>query len=195
VSATGRGTKRKRHDAYGTPPWCVWRLLEAVDLPAGRWIEPCAGDGAIIRAVDSKRSDVRWSAVEIRENMVPRLEATGAIVQCRDFLGIDFVDEADVIISNPPYAMAEQVIRKSVELAPIVAMLLRINFLASIERRDWLAEFMPDVFVLPNRPSFTGGPTDATEYAWMLWERDAKRARGLVTILGLTSKEEKKLRV
>jgi hypothetical protein len=23
--------------------------------------------------------------------------------------------------------------------------------------------------VLPKRPSFTGGGTDATEYAWMVW--------------------------
>ena len=48
MSATNRGAVRNEHDFYPTPAWCVHRLLEAVPLPAGRWLEPCVGDGAKI---------------------------------------------------------------------------------------------------------------------------------------------------
>ena len=46
---------RRDRDYYPTPSWCVRALLETVDLPTGTWLEPTAGDGAIIRAVDEYR--------------------------------------------------------------------------------------------------------------------------------------------
>lgn len=36
-------------------------------------------------------------------------------------------------------------------------------------RADFHRRHPSDVFVLPRRPSFTGGGTDATEYAWFVW--------------------------
>jgi hypothetical protein len=52
VSATKRGSGvRTPDDAYETPAWCVQRLLEKLQLPGGNWLEPGAGDGAIIKAV------------------------------------------------------------------------------------------------------------------------------------------------
>lgn len=46
---------------------------------------------------------------------------------------------------------------------------LRLNFLGSKKRCKWLQADMPDVYVLPNRPDFTGDGGDATEYAWFVW--------------------------
>jgi len=77
MSATGRGRERDEHDFYETPAWCVHRLLEAVpQLPGGAWLEPCAGKGAIIRAVNEVRKDpIHWTAVEIdpshRDDLCP----------------------------------------------------------------------------------------------------------------------------
>lgn len=64
MSATGRSDVRRLDDFYATPAWCVRRLLEGVNPPGGLWLEPCAGDGAIIRAVEEMRADVKWHAVE-----------------------------------------------------------------------------------------------------------------------------------
>src|SRR6185312_5530279 len=75
VSAAGRGAARIEPDGDGTPAWCVHRLLEHCDLPAGRWLEPCAGEGAVIRAVSEVRRDVTWSAIDLRpecESMLRR---------------------------------------------------------------------------------------------------------------------------
>lgn len=204
MSATNRGTERKRHDAYETPPWAVWRLLDAIDLPGGNWLEPCAGTGEIIRAVNNRRDDVRWTAIEIRECCQQKLEASGIErVEMGDFFelpqwrnGVSPVCHIEVVLTNPPFSLAERFVRQSMMLAPVVAMLLRLNWLAG-PRAEWLRESMPDVFVLPNRPSFTGGGTDATEYCWAVFERDAchGRSRGLVQVLADTSQQERKVRL
>lgn len=32
----------------------------------------------------------------------------------------------------------------------------------------------PDIYVLPNRPSFSGKGTDSIEYAWFVWRKENK---------------------
>lgn len=182
MSAANRGATRSPADYYPTPAWCVHRLLEAgvpglgepfkLDLTA--WFDPCAGDGAIIRAVNSMRPHPTWMANEIRPECVNSLLDTGAVRVTRsDFLE-DHVPwpKADVIITNPPYSLAVEFIEKSIFKirANVIAMLLRLNFLASADRIElWKTIGIPDIFVLPNRPDFSGGGGDACEYAWFVW--------------------------
>lgn len=40
----------------------------------------------------------------------------------------------------------------------------------------------PDVYVLPQRPSFTGKGTDSTSYAWFVWT-SAEKTEGKLQIL------------
>jgi hypothetical protein len=198
MSATNRGAIRKANDGYATPGWCVDRLLERVALPGGHWIEPCAGHGAIINRVESQRNDVEWSAIEIRPEHLRRLEE----YRCRalrigNFLELASKEHAafwpryDVAITNPPYHFAKQFVQACLPMAKVVAMLLRVNLLASEERQPWLTRSMPDVYVLPNRPDFTGGGGDATEYAWMLFYPGDRR-RGSVEVLDITPAAERK---
>ena len=81
----------------------------------------------------------------------------------------------DVALGNPPFNLALEVIQHAMTMSSIVCMLLRINFLASQKRAAWMRENTPSIYVLPRRPSFTGGKTDATEYAWFLWDRKPAR--------------------
>lgn len=197
MSATGRGAERRADDFYATPAWCVRRLLERLALPAGNWLEPCAGDGAIIRAVG--RQDVTWTAVELRH------EARGRLVEVVDstevFVGFDFVGgdfggtEFAAVITNPPFSLALPFIEHALELAPWVVMLLRLNFLASAGRAEFFREQAPDVYVLPNRPSFTDdGRTDATEYAWFVWPPERGRRAGRLEVLAETPASERRAR-
>ena len=165
MSATNRGGVRQPHDNYGTPPWCVHRLLEACPLPGGVWLEPCAGEGAIIRAVNEARPenahtiDLAWHACDVRDECASPLAdligAPSAVTIC-SYLAQPF-EGADVIITNPPFGISFEIAQKAVSEASCVALLLRLNWLGSGERSGrsaWLRKHTPDVYVLPNRPEF-----------------------------------------
>lgn len=175
MSSTNRGGERREDDVYITPAWAVRALLADVEISGGWWLEPCAGDGAIIQAVATCRTDVEWSAFELRSECGPALlesPRTHGVVVGYDFLA-DFVPgrHYDAIVTNPPYSLAEEFIRACLPLADVVVMLLRLNFLGSMKRAAFLREYAPSVYVLPKRPSFVGGKTDSCEYAWFVWRK------------------------
>ncbi len=221
MSATGRGAERREHDFYASPAWCVDRLLDRVSLPPGRWLEPAVGDGAIVRAVNAWFSEgasmdyatgrepswpngPMWDTMDIRPDCgVGQFSHERHLTADFTWMGGVAWREAwseghhaqnlwDVIITNPPYAQALDFVRQSLKLAPVVAMLLRLNWLAGAERHAFLTEHPPDVYVLPNRPSFTGEGTDATDYAWMVWRTASSMwSPPKWELLDLTPKEER----
>jgi hypothetical protein len=166
----------------------VKRLTEAVRLPAGEWLEPCAGDGAIIRAINIP--GVTWDAIEIRKRPMQSLEKIDkvAAVNCN---ALEFLQDNtlsyNVAISNPPFSLAQEFIDICRIRARHVVMLLRLNYLSSEKRHEFMSRTRPDVYVLPNRPSFVGGgKTDSIEYAWFHWHEGST---GKLRILALTTKE------
>ena len=181
MSSTNRGAKRNESDFYATPAWCVQNLLKAVNLPGGQWLEPAAGDGAIIRAVN--RPDVKWDAWEIRSEEKTFL-APLADVHIGDFTQalLPTSYRYAVAITNPPFSLAQEFIEKAMYCADHVVMLLRLNYLASKKRYDFMSKNTPDVYVLPTRPSFTNGGTDSIEYAWFVW-KSGQRNEGIIKIL------------
>jgi hypothetical protein len=212
VSATNRGAERISNDAYPTPSWCVRRLLDACPLQYGVWLEPCAGDGAIIDAVESvedenqekhgRRGRILWHGCEIR----PEVQSHPSCVSWHmgSYLDQPF-EGADVIITNPPFDLSFEIAQKAITEAPAVALLLRLNWLGSGTRSGrsaWLRKYTPDVYVLPNRPSFVQNAkgawaTDATEYAWFVWGHREAMARGgihrepILRVLAETPKAER----
>lgn len=194
MSSTNRGGKRSPADFYPTPSWCVVRALEEMALPGGTWLEPCAGDGAIIRAVRHVRRDISWHAVEVRDSCRPVLEELthpDDRVYCSDFFEWRPSQRFDVLFTNPPYSLAEQFLERGLSIASNVVLLLRLNFLASARRADIMRKHAPDVYVLPNRPSFSGQGTDSVEYAWFHWPPQP-RARGVITVLPSSNADERR---
>ena len=194
---------------YPTPAWLVDRLLEAVDLPGGHWLEPSAGDGAIIRAVNARRQDVQWTAVELRPMrsalLCAAVDATGKtpaeaykppiVHSPQDFLTLPLSPKTveitrfafDVAIGNPPYSLAREFIDRCLCLAAVVVFPLRLNFLGSEARADWFRKIgMPDVFVTPNRPDYSGNGGDSCEYSWMLWNQVQPARAAQVRLLATT---------
>lgn len=195
MSATNRGAERVPHDNYATPAWCVHRLLERLSLPVeGRWLEPCAGSGAIIEAVAERLPTVTWNAVELRQECAPALQAlerAGRIVSppmlCDFRQAAQVLGSYEVIFTNPPFTLAREFLEICLPMAKHVVFLLRLNYLASESRATLFRKFPPDVYVLPNRPSFDGtGATDATDYAWFVWGPKRRRRRGKLCVLDPT---------
>lgn len=184
LSATNRGAARSEADYYPTPAWCVQRLLDHVELPKGRWLEPSAGEGHILRAVHSIHPRLRIDAVELRATCRGLLELDATCITIGDFLQIPPVFPAyAVALGNPPFLLAQEFIEHSLRSAGQVVFLLRLSFLESQKREAFFTRVgVPDVFVLPERPSFTGEGTDSCAYAWMRWIR-GKKQESRVSIL------------
>ncbi len=207
MSAKNRKKRSKPKEDYFTPAWTVRRLLEHVQLPAGRWLEPMAGEGHIIRAVrDKYREYADFSAVELQAKYVPALRKSGASVVhhgdlfrfARHYPWRRSHTRVDVVISNPAFSLAGRLVRELWKLEPdYIAMLLRLNWLGSADRVEFLHQCMPDVYVLPDRPGFEQefGKTDATEYAWMVWRPRrviCQRVDGRIRVLNPTSLGERR---
>lgn len=195
MSSTNRGGQRSPADYYPTPHWCVKRLMEETELPPGEWLEPCVGHGSIVSACDTTRSDVVWTGVDLRAEFESHLRSQGLSFP---FHEADFTTWSqpacarfDVVITNPPYSIAQSVIARAFELAPNVVMLLRLNYLASETRSALMRAHPPDVYVLPNRPSFSGSGTDSIEYAWFIWTPNKARLSGSVRVLRPTPRGER----
>lgn len=202
MSSAGRGIRRGGpDDVYSTAPWCVDRLLEAWTPSGGLWLEPGAGSGAIIRAVNARRSDVTWHAVETRATCRPELEALGATVTIADFLAEDRPEwsACSVVIGNPPFHSAFEFVERSLAVAPDaeVCLLLRLAFMASESRCSFLRANPPSVYVLPNRPSFTpDGKTDSADYGWFVFGDVSRKfgpgGWGELRVLASTPKEQRR---
>lgn len=97
-----------------------------------------------------------------------------------DFLKSDFKPSGD-IITNPPYKLADDFVRKALEAVKIgkkVILYLKVNYLASQKRRDLFAAYPPKVvYVLSKRYScakngeFEKYGNGAVDYCWFVWEK------------------------
>lgn len=181
MSAKGRGKESTPFDYYPTPAWCVDRLLDdcGADLFAQAFevLEPTVGDGAIVRACQAWHERHRyprrweWSGVELRRGAVAEGTDLARLVEGVDFRSWDPAGcTFDLAIGNPPFALAESIVRRALSLSSRVAMLLRVGFLGSEERiAFWREHGEVALRVLPNRPSFDGEGTDSSTYAWFVW--------------------------
>lgn len=153
------------HDFFPTPPGVTRAFVEACPLPDGLWCEPAVGDGAIISAVGAREA---WATFDIRDVPAPALSSYHE--PCSDFLQLDETLRFDVIITNPPFSLAEEFVRKALKHADHVVMLLRLAFLESRRRELFHADHPSDVYVLSRRPSFmANGATDSCAYGWFVW--------------------------
>lgn len=208
MNRTGRGKRKNVLENYETPGWAVHRLLEKIEMGVhpscarnARWLEPCAGGGNIIRAVNEcwgKNAKINWTAIEAHPHNVRRLQK---IIPPERVIQGNYFDQKirrgySVIISNPAFTIAYEVIQKSLLYSDYVIMLLRLDWLSTTKRHDFIYSHVPDVYVLPNRPSYTGdGNTDSSEYGWFVWppkKKPSHRFAGKIKILELTDKKTRK---
>jgi hypothetical protein len=171
VSQRISGYPRQPLEHYATPPWCV-------QIVARHLREQCK---SIWAPADSEASPL----VQIL-----RAEGFDVVASCTPFLAHRTPphDRVDGIITNPPFGrggqLASQFIAHAIALAPIVAMLLRIDFDSAKTRehlfRDCRA-FAHKIVLLDRVVWFeregAAGPSE--NHCWMLWNA---RHRGPPTI-------------
>jgi len=176
MSSTNRGATRCVADFYRTPSNTINIFLEHFKLLEGPVLEICAGDGAIVKEL-RKRTDWAIIANEIRTEENDNLRKSGAnFVMNFDAKKLRAKDlepyEPTTIITNPPFSLAQEILENCFKEFPHaeIIMLLRLNFLGSQKRKTfWEQHPVTQLYVLSQRPSFTGKGTDSIEYAWFVW--------------------------
>lgn len=178
-------TKRSPYDFYPTPKDAFDRFWQA---DKENWkdnsivLEPCAGDGNIISYLKEVCPKLRIVANELDKTHENKLNNSGA----DNIVFFDFLNKKpsyyDVIITNPPFSLAQEFIETSLKQANRVIMLLRLNFLGSQKRKPFWDKYPPSrIYVLSKRPSFTGNGTDSQDYAWFVWD-NAKYDQQIVVV-------------
>lgn len=166
--------KRRELDFYPTPANVTVALIEfllekyALIPIKGVW-EPACGDGAMSKVIESYEflsvfsSDLRYTSY-----------GTGGV----DYLKTAIPDGIQAVITNPPFNLSAEFIKKATSEAKLVCMLLKSQYWHARNRYELFKE-NPPAYVLPLtwRPDFLehekkpgekkGAPT--MEVAWSVW--------------------------
>ena len=203
MSSTNRGYDRHVTDYYVTPKEAVKAFLsewfsdlngEFNDDYSGvanrpdktRWLDPCAGGdekhGMSYPDVIKKEFEpMVLDTVDIREDSLAEFK--------EDYLLWDKgKNKYDVIITNPPFYKAIEIIKKAledVEEGGYVVMLLRLNFFGSNQRFPFFQEHLPKwVYVHHRTFSFTDdGKTDSIEYMHAVWQKGEDPAFTMLKVI------------
>jgi hypothetical protein len=169
----------RKNDLYETPPCATRALIPFLDKDQVIW-EPACGPGAIVR--------------ELRD--------AGFVVHATDLVdyglegawgGVDFLMERpdrrrrwEVIVTNPPFKLADQFTRHALDLASTVWIFQRLNWLEGVKRADLMDRHLDHILLgrerLPmmHRDGWEGPKLGASAmpFAWFRFE--AERSAGRV---------------
>lgn len=146
-SATGRGTTRDPKDFYATPRSAFAPIVSRLPRDVAFW-EPCAGDGRLIFML-RETGRTAWGADLYPQHDNPYRYEFKAVDYLTDFTPRDFV------VTNPPFSVAFEMCQHALLYAREFMFLLRLSFLESEVRGDWLSAHEPNgLWVLRKRPSF-----------------------------------------
>lgn len=152
---------RSKHDHYETPWHTLMSLLDNHEIKYPL-LEPCAGYGSVANIL-------KLGGAVITNDIDPDMECD----YNHDYLDWTPENEFETILTNPPFNIAEQIIKKSIqdlEIGGEVIMLLRLDFLGTEKRRMfWKENPAKQIYALSKRPRFirSGG---SNEYGWYVWE-------------------------
>lgn len=158
---------REVNDYYATDPKAVELLLEKEKFSINL-LEPSCGEGHISKVLSEHGYNVTSS------DLISR-----GFGNTQDFFDYKYFDGN--IITNPPYKVALDFVKHSLEIIPDgnkVAMFLKIQFLESKSRRIFFDEFPPKkIYVASSRlicamnGEFDKYKSSAACYAWFVWEK------------------------
>ena len=181
MSSTNRSLARNSHisDYYITPIADIRLFLREfnsevkLDWPRCNVLDPCAGGDnkhpmSYPTALHDEFNAVNIETIDIREDSLAKTKM--------NYLKYQADKKTDVIITNPPFKDALNIIKKALDDVKDdgwVIMLLRLNFFGSKQRKAFWDEFMPKyAFVHHKRIGFTeNGGTDSIEYIHCCWQK------------------------
>lgn len=184
MSQVARGTQFGRHsladrknDLYETPPCATRALIPFLDRDEWIW-EPACGPGAIVR-------ELRDAGFKVHATDLVDYGLEGA------FGGIDFLLERpgpwlpSVIVTNPPFKLADEFTRQALSLARTVWIFQRLSWLEGVKRADLMDRHLDHILLgrerLPmmHRDGWEGPKLGASAmpFAWFRFEAERPAGR------------------
>jgi len=169
-SLVGTSVGRPEFDYYITPPKATQKLLEVEHFHGGIW-EPACGNGAICEVLKAS-GHVNILATDLIDR--------GYGETPHDFLTSPY--KCDNVITNPPFTLAEQFVKLSLErTTEKVAMLCKLQFLEGVKRKT-MFETTPfkSVWVFSKRITMARNgerkkySSSMIAFAWFVWEHGYK---------------------
>lgn len=161
--------ERADKDYYATEPAATDWLCR-IEQFKGPILEPSCGEGHISMRLMAHHYEV------VSRDLVDR-----GFGEVADFLAPDNTEWGGDIVTNPPYAFAQEFVEKALAIIPDghkVAMFLKLTFLEG-KKRAALFESTPPIRVWVSRSRFKCAkngdfehtPCSATAYGWFVWQK------------------------
>jgi len=168
-----------KYEFFETPPAPILALLNTTPPPVewstARILDVGAGRGNIGRTI-KEQAGATIDSIEIRSEEEQILSAHSDQVWIEDYL--QWVPpvgyKPDLIISNPPFSRAVDIVERSFHLFPQIplVMLQRLEWLGSRKRMGFFNHNpVQALWTLSQRPSFLGSSRkiDIWSYSWFAW--------------------------
>lgn len=173
IAASMAKWARKPADLYPTPTDVTYSLIPYIEdiLPPESFVlEPACADGQMSKALEEFGYNV--TSYDLRPDVK---YGEG---------GVDFLDASrfpkpivpfDAVITNPPFKAAHLFIKRALEEAPIVCMLVKAQYWNTANRKKLFRETQPYLELnLTWRPAFLEeerGKSPLMDCMWYVWKR------------------------
>lgn len=140
--------------------WACTNWLGDVDENVSSWtvLEPSAGDGALLRALEAYIPRDRMWALDIDPRNVELLRSQGYQADHRDFLDMEPQGHFDIALMNPPYerGQAEEHIVHALKFSPRVIAIVPLTTLEGSSRLEtlWSRVNLERLAICSTRPKF-----------------------------------------
>ncbi len=172
---TKREVSKSYSDLYTTPQEAMDALCEYVDFDKElKYFEPCKGIGNISGYLEEK------CGIKMETNELfgySDSDFTEDYLKPRNKVSEQW--DYDVIVTNPPYRIAQEFVQEGFKYAKVQYHLLRLNFLEGKRRKQELysQKHLKRVFLFSYRISCAKGvqeepQANAVAYCWMEFDRD-----------------------
>jgi len=207
MSSTLRGTRREASDYYVTPIPAIEHFLRAWAIDFGPdgftgikdILDPCAGgtNGKVPMSYPEAIANVHALFCSSRSFETVDIRSDSPANIASDYLTIEMPMKYDLIITNPPFSIAVEIIQKAISDCRdggYVVMLQRLNFLGSVNRLEFWQQNMPErIYVHAQRMGFKRhvtwlplkerNATDSIEYAHFVWRKAGNTRESLLKVI------------
>jgi predicted rRNA methylase YqxC with S4 and FtsJ domains len=179
-----------KHEVYRTPEWVYSTFCKKFPalVTAKSCLDPTAGDGRFVKYLLQNGHINKGFCVDILKPKKP-FPCRGKVL---DFFKFKTNKKFNLIITNPPFSLAEKILYKAAKLLKTngkIILLLRLGFLASKKRKNLHKKMnLSHVIVLGKRPIWeidgvTKNKPDNSDYAFFIYQPKSDKVETKLKII------------